>query len=66
MYPCPMILQTVAALAAVVLTFLAFESDPPPALVYVGVATAAAWATAWLRARLKYGRGVIVTLSRPK
>ena len=66
MYPCPMILQTVAAVAAIVLTFLAFESDPPPVIVYVGVAGFAAWGATWLVARLKYGRGVIVTPSRPK
>lgn len=58
--------QTLAALAAIALMFLSFESDPPPAIVYVAVAGFAAWGAIWLVARLRYGRGVIVTPSRLK
>lgn len=60
-----MFLQLVAAIAAIVITFLAFEADPPPAIVYVFVAGAAAWLATYIRERIK-GRGVTVTPSLPK
>lgn len=60
-----MLVQTVAACAAVALTFLIFQDNPPPAAIYVGVAIAAGWLSTKLLALWKYGRGNKVTLHRP-
>ena len=61
-----LLVQTVAALAAIALTYFAFADDPPPIIVGVLVAFAASWIATKLLAIWKYGIDNKVTPSRPE
>ena len=61
-----LLVQMVSALAAIALTFICFQDDPPPVAIYVAVAVAAGWGSTKLLAMWKYGRGTKVTPSRPE
>lgn len=61
-----MFVSVISSLLGVLVTALLFAEgkDPPNGAVYAAVAAACAWGAAKLYARLKYGKGVIVTFSR--
>jgi hypothetical protein len=60
------LVQVVSAAIGIFGLFFAFRNDPPPWIVYVPVIFASSWFGTWLYVRLRYGRGVKVTPSRPK
>lgn len=61
-----MFLQAVASIVAVTLAAMFLQSSNPPWIVYAVIAGAAGWGAAWLRARMKYGRGINVVPSVPE
>lgn len=60
-----MFLQILGACAAVLLVGFTLGPDGPWP-VYAGAAFGGGYAVAWLRARLKYGRGITVAPSMPE
>lgn len=60
------LVQVVSAAIGIIGFRLAFFDDPAPWIVYVPVIMASMWFGTWLYVRLRYGRGVKVTPSRPK
>ena len=57
-----MLWQTLGACAAIVLAAVLFSDAPAP--IFILCAFFGGMGTAWLSARIKYGRGVIVRPSR--
>jgi hypothetical protein len=54
--------QTIGAVLGIVIAALLFPDAPSP--IFIGAAFFGGWGMAWLAARIRYGRGVIVTPSR--
>lgn len=60
------LVQVVSAFIGIFGFAFAFRHSPPPWIVYIPVIALSMWLGTWLYVRLRYGKGVKVTPSRPK
>ena len=58
--------QTIGGLLGITVAALFLAETNPPWMVYAVIAGASGWGSAWLYARVRYGRGVTVSPSRPE